>query len=62
MPVVRLISFRYSRLERIRVDTTATRAPPRHLVGNSSTVASTHCVIGPNIEAENLNRNIMFGG
>ena len=31
-------------------------------MGNSSTVASTHCVIGPNIEAENLNRNIMFGG
>ena len=31
-------------------------------MGNSSTVASTHCVIGPNIEAENLNRHIMFGG
>ena len=28
-------------------------------MGNSSTVASTHCVIGPNIEAE---RNIIFGG
>ena len=31
-------------------------------MGNSSTVASTHCVIGPNIEAENFNQNIMFGG
>ena len=31
-------------------------------MGNSSTVASTHCVIGPNIEAENRNRNIMFVG
>ena len=31
-------------------------------MGNSSTSASTHCVIWPNIEAENLNRNIMFGG
>ena len=28
-------------------------------MGNSSTVASTRCVIGPNIEAE---KNIMFGG
>ena len=31
-------------------------------MGNSSTVASTHCVIGPKIEAEHINRNIMFGG